>query len=49
MIFRECRLLNKSSAKLLSFIETDCILRTVCLFKYVKRIVNCTNGESLFA
>ena len=41
--------LNKSSAKVLSLSEKDCILRTVCLFKYVKRIANCTNGESLFA
>ena len=49
MIFRECRLLNKSSAKVLSLSEKDCILRTVCLFKYVKRIANCTNDESLFA
>lgn len=49
MIFCECRLLNKSSVKVLSLSEKDCILRTVCQFKYVKRIANCTNDESLFA
>ena len=48
MIFRECRLLNKSSAKVLSLSEKDCILRLVCLFKYFKWIANCTNVESLF-
>ena len=49
MIFRECRLLNKSSAKVLSLSEKDCILRIVCLFKYFKWIANCTNVGSLFA